>query len=149
MLGKGHGGLYKAPTKVEWRKRKAKRRDGSDPVYWSWILKMASCKIQESKEKARRSINCIFWGWMMIFKIHALWRGISLLRWPFRILSYFKITASNSWCSEKALLYLSYEHAYWLLTGVGNNWYDGKAFSHLASADWIAVFVIILHPGNR
>ena len=26
MFGKGHGGLYKAPTKEERRKRKAKRR---------------------------------------------------------------------------------------------------------------------------
>ena len=69
MLRKGHGGLYKAPKKEERRKRKAKRREGSDQVYWSWIWKMASCKIQERKRKARRSINrmsssrCILW-WM-------------------------------------------------------------------------------------
>ena len=29
----GHGGLYKAPTKEERRKRKAKRRGKSDQVY--------------------------------------------------------------------------------------------------------------------
>ena len=34
MLGKGHGGLHKAPTKEERRKQKAKRRDRSDHVYW-------------------------------------------------------------------------------------------------------------------
>ena len=33
MLGKGHGGLYNASTKEEIRKRKAKRREGSDQVY--------------------------------------------------------------------------------------------------------------------
>ena len=27
MLGKGHGGLYKAPTKEERKKQKAKRRE--------------------------------------------------------------------------------------------------------------------------
>ena len=32
MLRKDHGGLYKAPTKEERRKRKAKRREGSDQV---------------------------------------------------------------------------------------------------------------------
>ena len=32
MLRKGHGGLYKAPTKAERRKRKAKRRARSDQV---------------------------------------------------------------------------------------------------------------------
>ena len=30
MLGKGHGGLYKAPTQEERRKRKAKGREGDD-----------------------------------------------------------------------------------------------------------------------
>ena len=29
----GHGGLYKAPTKEERRKRKAERRERSDQVY--------------------------------------------------------------------------------------------------------------------
>ena len=29
MLGKGHGGLYKAPTREERRKQKAKRRKRS------------------------------------------------------------------------------------------------------------------------
>ena len=33
MLGRRHGGLYKAPTKEERRKRKAKRIEGSDQVY--------------------------------------------------------------------------------------------------------------------
>ena len=32
MLGKGHGGIYKAPTKEERRKQKAKRRERSDQV---------------------------------------------------------------------------------------------------------------------
>ena len=44
---KGYGGLYKAPTKEERR--------------MFCVLKMASWKIQESKKKARRSINCMFW----------------------------------------------------------------------------------------
>ena len=30
MLGKGHGGLYKAPTMEERRKQNAKRREISD-----------------------------------------------------------------------------------------------------------------------
>ena len=34
MLGKGHGGLYKAPTKEERRKQKAERRERSDQVYY-------------------------------------------------------------------------------------------------------------------
>ena len=33
MLGKGHGGLYKAPIKEERRKRKAKRRDQIKFIY--------------------------------------------------------------------------------------------------------------------
>ena len=32
MLRKGHGGVYKAATKKERGKRKAKRREGSDKV---------------------------------------------------------------------------------------------------------------------
>ena len=32
-VGKGHGGLYKAPTKEEGRKQKVKRIKGSDQVY--------------------------------------------------------------------------------------------------------------------
>ena len=32
MLGKDHGGLYKAPTKEERRRRKAKSRERSDQV---------------------------------------------------------------------------------------------------------------------
>ena len=32
MLGKGHDGLYKAPTKEERRKQKAKRGERSDDV---------------------------------------------------------------------------------------------------------------------
>ena len=35
MLGKGNGGLYKAPTKEETRKQKAKRREISNQVYRS------------------------------------------------------------------------------------------------------------------
>ena len=49
LRGKGHGGLYSVSTKEERRKQKAKRRKRSDQVYWSWIWKMAGCKIQESK----------------------------------------------------------------------------------------------------
>ena len=30
---------------------------------------MACCRTQESKRKARRSINCMFLGWMMICEI--------------------------------------------------------------------------------
>ena len=59
MLGKGHCGLYNASTNEERRKRMAKRRE-IDQVYWSWIWKMASCKIQESQRKARRSISGMF-----------------------------------------------------------------------------------------
>ena len=33
MLGKSHGGLYKAAAKEERRKRKAKMGEGSDQVY--------------------------------------------------------------------------------------------------------------------
>ena len=32
-------------------------------------LKDESCRIQESKKKARRSINCMSLGWMMICEI--------------------------------------------------------------------------------
>ena len=32
MLWKGHGGVYKAPTKEDRRKRKAKRRERSDQL---------------------------------------------------------------------------------------------------------------------
>ena len=46
-------------NKEERRKRKAKRRERSDQVYWSWIWKMANFNIQECKRKARRSTNCI------------------------------------------------------------------------------------------
>ena len=39
MLGRGHGGLYKALTMEERRKRKVKRREGSDQVYFEDIAK--------------------------------------------------------------------------------------------------------------
>ena len=39
MLGKGHGGVYKAPTMEERRMRKAKRREGSDQVDFILDLK--------------------------------------------------------------------------------------------------------------
>ena len=46
----------------QWKKEESeslkRERERSDQVYRSWILKMVSCKIQESKKKARRSINC-------------------------------------------------------------------------------------------
>ena len=38
MLRKGHGGLYKAPTKEERRKRKAKRREKATKSLSSIIL---------------------------------------------------------------------------------------------------------------
>ena len=44
-------GKNKAPTKEERIKRKAKRRERLDQVYWSWIWKVASWKIQKSKKK--------------------------------------------------------------------------------------------------
>ena len=37
MLRKGYGGLYKAPTKEERRKRTAERRERSDQVYCSFV----------------------------------------------------------------------------------------------------------------
>ena len=38
--GKAHGGLYKAPTKEERRKQKAKRRERSDQVEMMHSLKL-------------------------------------------------------------------------------------------------------------
>ena len=38
MLRKSRGGLHKAPTKEERRKRKAKRKERSDQVYLSLDL---------------------------------------------------------------------------------------------------------------
>ena len=54
-----------AYTKPQQRKKEESERftgerERSDHIYSSWIRKMASCKIQESKKKARRSINCMF-----------------------------------------------------------------------------------------
>ena len=66
MLRKGHSGLYKAPKKEARRKRKAKRRIRSDKFTDLRFEKMTSCRIRERKKKARRSINCMFLGWMMI-----------------------------------------------------------------------------------
>ena len=60
MLGKGHDGLYKAPTMEEGRKWNAKRRGRSEGIYW-W-LKMSSCRIRERKLKAKGSVNCMFLG---------------------------------------------------------------------------------------
>ena len=39
---------------------------------------MASFKIQESKRKARRSINCMMFGWMMMY-------GIAFVDWVMKL----------------------------------------------------------------
>ena len=39
---------------------------------------MATCKVQESKKKARRSINCIFLGGMMLC-------GIKFVNWAVKL----------------------------------------------------------------
>ena len=63
MLGKGHGGLCKAPTKEESRKRKGKRRE-REIRSSLLILDLKEGKLQDSgrKKKARRAINCMFLG---------------------------------------------------------------------------------------
>ena len=60
MLRNGYGGLCKAPTKEERRKRTAKRRERSGQVYWPYIWKMTSCRIQESKKKAIYKVWVIY-----------------------------------------------------------------------------------------
>ena len=72
MLRKSHGGL-KSPKKEERRGRL--RREGNKiKVIDLRFEKVAGCKIQESKKKTRRAINCTFLGWMMIY-------GIAFVDW--------------------------------------------------------------------
>ena len=52
MLGKGNSGLYKAPTKEERRKRKAKRREIRSSLL---ILELNDGKLQDSgKQEEKR-----------------------------------------------------------------------------------------------
>ena len=57
-------------TPQQWKKEENERQrpERPDVVYRSFIWKLASCKIQESKRKAGRSIDFIFLGWSMISK---------------------------------------------------------------------------------
>ena len=58
MLRKGHGGLYKAPTKEERRKRKAKRRERNhikfiDLGFERWQV------VSFRKARRRQDVGCV------------------------------------------------------------------------------------------
>ena len=78
MLGKGYGGLYKAPTKEERRKQKAKRREIRSNLL---ILDLNDGKLQDSgKQEEGKTLHRLHVsGWMVICGI-VLIRVCQLVR---------------------------------------------------------------------